>query len=206
MKRQKERKYRNERQQDNWRMEGKAGGECTELIFRDDGSKFYEQEASNNIIKKHYKQKLLNYEEKIPKPPEKHALFTRATKRPPAKFIQPRDGWASPSSHAATLSPMSPPAMSSCGTGQEQDVAAFRCWTAGRAALNRKQVTAGGVATVWRSRARGWLSWTEAEMGSLPCCAWVTEWHVPEEGRAREGLLESLTKLNCHMAGKMSQV
>lgn len=154
MKRQKERKYRNERQQDNWRMEGKAGGECTEPIFRDDSSKFYEQEASNNIIKKHYKQKLLNYEEKIPKPPEKHALFTRATKRPPAKFIQPRDGWASPSSHAATLSPMSPPAISSCGTGQEQDVAAFRCWTAGRAALTRKQVTAGGVATVWRGGAQ----------------------------------------------------
>lgn len=72
------------------------------------------------------------------------------------------DGWASASSHDATVSPTSPPAVSSCGTGQEQDGAAFRGWTAGRAALRQTGESRGRGHSVGQAEPE--QSWRLAEL------------------------------------------
>lgn len=104
-----------------------------------------------------------------------------------------RDGWAPASGHAAAVGLTRPP-VSSCGTGQEQDVAAPGAGPQG-GQLWKETGDSRGVATV---RAGG----GPAERGAgragqrrrwEACGAAVAGRHVPEEGMARERLLESLS-------------
>lgn len=187
MKRQKEGKYRKEKQDKVSHITGGRRGRqvgSAQNRFLEMTVQFYEQGASNNVIKKHYKQKLLNYEEKIPKQPEKHALFTGATET--ARRVHATQGWvgshSQPRRHGESDEP---PAVCGCRTGQEQDVAALRCWTAGRAALDRRQATAGGVATAWVGGARAEPGLAEPDRGRGGNPATLCAGH--REARARGG-------------------